>query len=159
MAFVTFVDILSRLSASLIDLALKLYPAQVKEHIFGFLPLHLAVACPSCHPPCEKIDKDDTYCINKILSVFPEAAKERDKSGQLPLHMAVEGGKSWENVVRTLFKAFPFAPMELDGRHTLFPFMLAAAYTQCDFSLVHDRHLTTIFELLAASPTLVLQPH
>ncbi len=138
----------------LVELAIKMHPDQVRERIYGYLPLHLAAACPDN----SIMKNDDRYCITKLLTLFPEAAQRKDGSGRLPLHLAIESGKSWESALKILFDAFPFAVMEIDERHALFPFMLAAAKNRDGSSEFRDCQLTTIFELLAASPNLVLQP-
>ena len=75
-----------------------------------------------------------------LLKLHPRAAKVKDSSGSLPLHLSLHAGKKWFNDgIKELFEA---APEALDVRDSqgLSPIMIASSVKQCD--------LTTIFELL-----------
>jgi hypothetical protein len=107
----------------LFDLALKLHPEQIKEKIYGSLPLHYAAECPT-----SRIDgqHQDGYYVCTLLSLFPRASQIPDAAGRLPLHLAIQSGKTYHAVLRKLFDAFPRAISTRDGKHYLLPFMLAA---------------------------------
>lgn len=147
----------------LFQLAMKLYPEQVEESLNGSLPLHYAAECPT-----SLIDDihQDGYYVCSLLLLFPKASKVPNLAGQLPLHIAVASGKSWDGVVEKLFSLFPSALMMKDGKSCLYPFMVAALpkpdhclrKLEVDLADVSCQQLTSTYELLIADPTLVSHP-
>lgn len=68
-----------------------------------------------------------------------------DPSGRLPLHMALEAGKSWNQGVGGLVEAFPESVSIADRSSKLFPYQLAGTKDALDGT----------FELLRRNPTLL----
>ena len=136
----------------LFDLGLKLHPDQVKQKLDGSLPLHLAAECPIS---IQDKEYKDSYYICSLLSFFPDASRISDDLGRLPLHIAIESGKSWDGVIRKLLEAFPSALIRRDGKHYLFPCLLAAL-PSAEYDCLDESscpQLTTILELLMADPS------
>ena len=124
------------------------------------LPIHIAAAAPvyCVHDLRGEGDQEKKQPQNKykepsvieiLLSGERTAAKERDPHGQLPLHVAIMRGKTWDDGVKALVEAYPEALTTPDNRTNLHPFMLAA-------SVGRGRgDCTTIYALLRAAPDLV----
>jgi hypothetical protein len=75
---------------------------------------------------------------------FPNAVSIRDgQHGRLPLHEALKNGRTWEEGIKDLYRAYPAAITEADAQSSLLPAVLAAA--SCD-------NLTTIFALVREHP-------
>jgi len=141
----------------LFELALKLHPEQVQEKQSGSLPLHLAAECPS-----SQLDEThrDGYYVCWLISLFPKACSIPDGIGRLPIHIAIQSGKSWEYVLQKIFKANPNAILMRDGQHFLLPFMLAALSNGIHNQrasqfrrLPLNAELSTALELLRADPS------
>lgn len=77
-------------------------------------------------------------------TVSASGARLSDPSGRLPLHMALETGKPWNQGVKCLVDAFPESVSIADRSSKLFPFQLAAT-----------GDLSSAFELLRLDPTLL----
>lgn len=87
--------------------------------------------------------------IDILLGGAPAAASERDRHGQLPLHVAIMRGKTLDEGVQALVEAHPDALTSPDKQTNLYPFMLAA-------SVGRGRgDCATIYALLRAAPELV----
>mmetsp|Transcript_21116 Transcript_21116/g.29833 ORF Transcript_21116/g.29833 Transcript_21116/m.29833 type:complete len:380 (+) Transcript_21116:56-1195(+) len=152
----------------LFQFAIKLYPEQIREPLNGSFPLHLAAQCPTSWQ--DEIYKDG-YHICTLLSLFPQACEIPDAEGRLPIHLAVESGKSWEGVVQKLLALYPSAIMIQDGKESLYPFMIAALPKEDQGNLRQTREaasnkasmscqdLTSTFELLTADPSLASCSH
>jgi len=86
---------------SLLEVLLETYPegAALREKSYGFLPLHIACASGA-----------SLGVIQRLLQVYPIAAKKQDKNGSLPLHIACRANASII-VIRALLDAFS------DGAH------------------------------------------
>lgn len=126
---------ISNCPSILFDLAVKLYPEQVKEKILGSLPLHCAAECPTIAD-----EEDDYYVLQTLLLLFPHACRISDSSGRLPLHLAIQSGKSYHGALKYLFEEFPDAIAMRDGQHCLLPFMLAASCSTTDSGTVSNSH-------------------
>ncbi|KAL3822438.1 hypothetical protein ACHAXA_007445 [Cyclostephanos tholiformis] len=70
---------------------------------------------------------EEPSIIDILLSGEPAAARERDPNGQLPLHLVIMRGKAWEDGVKALAEAFPYALTTPDNKTNLYLFMLAAS--------------------------------
>jgi ankyrin repeat protein len=81
----------------------------------GWLPLHIAAACP--HSSAD--------LFKKLIEVYPEAAHEPDSQGCYPLHLACSAGKGWNEGLQILFDANASALSICDKRQRL-PFHIAA---------------------------------
>ena len=140
----------------LFDLALKLHPEQVRQKVYGSLPLHYAAESPTSH---QDIGHSNDYIVNSLLHIFPEASRVPDASGCLPLHLAIRSGKSFQSVVKGLFQSYPDAIRIRDGDHFLFPSLLAAL-PNLRHDDHHDKsrtHIENILELLRLDPSVVAQ--
>mmetsp|Transcript_7330 Transcript_7330/g.10710 ORF Transcript_7330/g.10710 Transcript_7330/m.10710 type:complete len:391 (-) Transcript_7330:92-1264(-) len=113
--------------STLFDLAVSLYPEQVKEKVFGSLPLHCAAECPTITD-----DEDSYYVLQALLILFPHACRIPDSFDRLPLHLAIQSGKSYHGALKVLFEEFPDSISMRDGQHCLLPFMLAALSSATD---------------------------
>jgi len=82
--------------------------------------------------------------ITKLLQLYPRAARIRDTTGRLPLHLAAEAGRHWDSGMSALVEAAPKAVNTRDIRTNFYPFMLAATAKNCD--------VDSIYGLLRANP-------
>ena len=64
--------------------------------------------------------------LNIVCAIYPNAAAIMDRSGRLPLHLALRSGKTWNAEIQTLFDAHPEGLSRADPRTGLLPFMTAA---------------------------------
>ena len=92
--------------------------------------------------------------LRALLKAYPAAASIPDRSGRLPLHEALVAGKIWDEGVEILLEAQPRALTTRDLPTKLYPFQLAALKER---KTDDDSDLTTIYSLLRADPSLVLQ--
>jgi ankyrin repeat protein len=137
----------------------------------GQLPIHIAATTPifAAHDlrgdsytfedairdpsrsSCKK--KKDTYREQSVIDILlvgcPEAARERDRHGQLPLHVSIMRGKTLDEGVLGLMQAYPDALTTPDTQTNLYPFMLAASVGR------RRGDVTTIYELVRSAPELV----
>jgi hypothetical protein len=105
------------------DLVLALNKNAAKEpSVDGSLALHLWAAS---HTYC--LDQDGL--LKPLLNAYPEAAALPDKDGRLPLHLALESGKSWARI-RPLFEIYPDALHLVDRCTGLTAAALAAVADQ-----------------------------
>mmetsp|Transcript_57180 Transcript_57180/g.66851 ORF Transcript_57180/g.66851 Transcript_57180/m.66851 type:complete len:398 (-) Transcript_57180:260-1453(-) len=148
----------------LIQLILILYPDQIAEkNESGMLPLTIvAKAQTKSNDPTRLM-----VIINALLDYFPSAARIQDKRQTLPLNLALQSGKTWQQGVKSLFNAEPRALLTRDASTKMFPFMIASAINDNDVdkrkvgnetnlnsdddSLLLGK-LNTTYELLLASP-------
>lgn len=145
--------------------AIKLHPWQLRERDEeGYLPLHRAAKCERpegidegqywlpkginkkalykrCHP--ENRSEDNTVSI--FIHAYPEAARVLDNDLRLPLHLAIQTDKQWDEGVRSIVNAAPLALATRDPDNHLYPFMMAA---MCD-------NLNLTLELLLSNPMMV----
>jgi ankyrin repeat protein len=88
--------------------------------------------------------------MNSILSANPHAASIPNSFGRYPLSLALEYGKTFEEVA-PLIKAYPQALETKDSTTNLYPFMIAA--TAPSPNLLSQ--INTVYELLRMQPDLV----
>ena len=128
-----------------IRLALKIKPEQIREpDINGNLPLHIAASISS---PSMYSQKNVFVVIETILGCYPKAARISNKDRRLPLALAIESRKTWENGIRVLIEAHPAAlsTIPIDAKY---------------FHLILERIAkssspTVLFEVLKAKPEIV----
>ncbi|KAL7543154.1 hypothetical protein ACHAXR_013253 [Thalassiosira sp. AJA248-18] len=159
-----------------VRIATVLFPQELlKRDEKNRLPIHIAAAAPvyavhdlrgegftiddamfdddperrASRPMKKECKYKEPSVIDILLSGDPSAASERDRHGQLPLHVAIMRGKTLDQGVQALVEAYPDALEAMDNQTNLFPFMLAA-------SVGRGRgDCTTIYALLRAAPELV----
>lgn len=83
--------------------------------------------------------------IEILLEASAESACVTNPEGQLPLHLALESGKRWNQGVKHLIASYPDALNVVDYKSGLAPFMLAAEGAKAD--------LSTIFEVIRTNPS------
>jgi len=147
--------------------AIGLYPWLLHERDEGEnLPLHLACkntyeeGNDEIHYWCLKgvnrekihhrIDPEDLERENPITLFAvaePRAAKCFDNDYCLPLHNAICSQKGFNDGIKSLISAAPQTLTVRDGKHHLYPFLLAA--------MDEVNTLDTVFDLLQSNPTLV----
>ena len=109
--------------------------------------------------------------VKDVLTTNPQAASKPDRYGNLPLHVSLHTGKTWNAGVKEIFEAAPYAIDVRDHKSQQYPFMIAAykkiranditearILTQTGLDLQHSiflSELTTVFELLRRSPNRV----
>jgi ankyrin repeat protein len=106
--------------------------AAIVNGLHGSIPLLCAaihVGAPHTHIKC-------------IINLLHDAAKVRDGSNRLPIHLATECGIQWSQGLSDIVAAYPSAVNHSDGKTQLSPYALAA--TSCD--------LDGIFELMIRNP-------
>jgi ankyrin repeat protein len=89
---------------------------------YGNLPLHYAVQLPVA-------SVSDSCILVQLIHAFPEGASCKDASGRLPLHMALKEGYTWSQGVRYIFEQYKLAIAIQEEEHELYPFALAAAFS------------------------------
>jgi len=111
--------------SELLRLVLKLCRVQlfIKDED-NRLPLHIAAAAPLYIKQPFESHSDPVIC--KLASTFPDGALEVDKEGRLPLHIALDHHKTWNDGVSRLLQLHPQTARVCDPKTRLYPFMLAA---------------------------------
>ena len=158
----------TRMQPLFIRAAIDLHPWQIHERDENFnLPIHLAskisyqpegnddehfwaakdIAKEFIHFRLVPEDRERDVPIAICLKYFPGGARHRDKEGCLPLHTAVSTGKAWIEGVKQLVMAAPMALTVRDGKHHMYPVLLAA--------MEENNTLDVVFRLLQANPTVV----
>lgn len=85
----------------------------------GRLPLHIIAASRNSDKAKVK------QVIFALVQLYPEAAAIPDFSGKLPLTLALESGKGWDEGVHVLLDAYPDAVFRCDLSLRMYPFMIA----------------------------------
>jgi Ankyrin repeat len=90
---------------------------------YGHFPLHYAVRW---HSSTDRL-------LFRLLSSRPDVASFRDASTlKLPLHEALISGYGWHEGIQELFLLHKPAVYEIDSGYELYPFALAAAFSDLD---------------------------
>ena len=84
------------------------------------LPLHVSCSILG------RSDVESFRLINALLTINPEAANRKTKSGRLPLAIAVESNKSPDIIKLLYHSGSPDLVNEIDSTTSLLPFMAAA---------------------------------
>jgi ankyrin repeat protein len=87
--------------------------------------------------------------IEILLEACPESACVTSPEGRLPLHIALESGKRWDQGVKQLVACNADALNVVDYKTGLAPFQLAAQGPKAD--------LSTIFEVIRTNPSLMTE--
>jgi hypothetical protein len=86
------------------------------------LAIHIAAARPDA----------DRSLIEHLVQVHPRGVALADSLGRLPLHLACEAAKTWDNGVRAIYDAFPDAIRQAEeNERSWMPLTMAAACPQC----------------------------
>jgi ankyrin repeat protein len=125
----------------------------------GDLPLHVACAIPRFgNRTCDH----EKSIIQHLLGMYPRAALAVNAQGQLPFHLALRAGISWNEGLSDLFERYPEVIGVYDPVSGLYPFMLAAAAVRGEESSSGGggeendcKGLFTVFRLLRADPALL----
>lgn len=88
--------------ADVVGALLSAYPAAAALHSDGSVPLHLAAKHASVR------------VLQLVLDAHPDAARESDPGGRLPLHLAVTRTDDADQIVASLLRAFPAGVRSLD---------------------------------------------
>jgi hypothetical protein len=118
------------------DLVLAVLPKNAAKQLSfdGSLALHLwAASRTNCH--------DQDGLLEPLLHAYPEAAALVDKDGRLPLHLALESGKSWASI-RPLLEIFPDALHLVDRLCTGLTAVALAAMADQNSVEIRVRQLT-----------------
>ena len=99
--------------------------------------------------------------LKDLLNVHSEAAHIPDFRGNLPLHLSLKSGKTWQTGVFDIYNAYPGALLVPDQDCGLLPFMIAAFQKEqqgvsCQLfsgKLRDNPRLTTVYELLRKDPS------
>jgi len=95
--------------------------------------------------------------IDSLLLANPTLCQKRDTiSGRLPLMLALESGKEWNDGIGGLVRAHPDSVSYRDEASGLYPFMIAACLeTQQIRHTSQLERLDTLFRLLCANPQVI----
>ncbi|CAB9529089.1 expressed unknown protein [Seminavis robusta] len=85
--------------------------------------------------------------IEILLNASAESACVPDPKGRLPLHLALEAGKRWNQGVRDIISCYSDALGVVDPVTGMVPFQLAAEGSKTD--------LSTIFETIRSNPSML----
>jgi len=83
--------------------------------------------------------------IKDIVKAYPQAAFIPDRFGNLPLHLSLYAGCTWDTGVKEIFQAAPDAIYVRDHSSGLLPFMIAAS--KKFFTSADHRHATEILTI------------
>lgn len=108
----------------------------------GQLPLHCLASAADQISWKEKLDL--------LLEEHPDAARQQDSDGRLPLHAAIVAGRSSE-FIDELLRVAPDTLAARSGSGKLFPFQLAAASSKASIALTY-RLLRAANHLVAVDP-------
>mmetsp|Transcript_7373 Transcript_7373/g.14759 ORF Transcript_7373/g.14759 Transcript_7373/m.14759 type:complete len:627 (+) Transcript_7373:179-2059(+) len=109
-----------------LQLVLRIFSDELKERDFeGNLPLHSACKVPGRENPLIHNGKEFKTPVELLVEAYPDAAQTVNDQGRLPLHLAAENHKSWDEI-KLLVDAAPTALQSRDPHTLMFPFMLAA---------------------------------
>ena len=98
-----------------VRLAIKLYPSQLKERDHeGRLPLHIAAAAESCESPDLFDQHAPTNAIPILIAAYPPAVRLKDSQEKLPIQLALESGKTWQDGLEDLWTAFPTVEVDIE---------------------------------------------
>mmetsp|Transcript_25809 Transcript_25809/g.40020 ORF Transcript_25809/g.40020 Transcript_25809/m.40020 type:complete len:460 (-) Transcript_25809:138-1517(-) len=122
----TAVTIFNEISEEMFTLILCFSQGQVmKRNRHGQLPLHIAASTSA-------ESKSSLHVITSLLDCNADAASEADSNGKLPLDLALECGKAWDEGVAVIFEAYAKAVSIRDCSSSLFPFMIASVIEDAD---------------------------
>lgn len=114
--------------AEILDVAILLYPTQVKEKTFdGSIPLHLAAKAPAYMKQPYELGRAANP-IDLLSKAYPSGGLVFDGNGFLPIHVAIRSGKKWDEGLSSLVLSAPRSLFIRDPNTRLIPFMLAACY-------------------------------
>lgn len=144
-------------------LAIRLFGSQ---HIHqrderGNLPIHLAAQHANLYViPMIVLDDDSAQddnelsildatesALTQLAKRYPKGAVTPDRQDRLPIHLAIESGKAFQDGIHALVKAAPQTLERRDVKTKLPPFLLAAASSKAP--------LTVTWELIRARPDLI----
>lgn len=110
----------------ILEIAMRLYPSQVREKDSGgSLPLHLAAGAPVYVKQSYELDKN--YNAIDLLSLaYPSGASVVNDRGFLPIHIAIRSGRKWEEGLSSLVMADSRSMRVRDPLTGLYPAQLAA---------------------------------
>jgi len=149
-----------RCPSAILYVALKMYPEQVRQKDeTGNLPLHNILS----HPSAKWIKVDIGWALSRrakefltacnqtmlemILDKYPMGCKVANRNGRLPLFLAIESGRNWDEGLSIIWKYYPEAAAIRDKATKMYPVMLAA---------VSDKlTLDTVYELIRCHPDIV----
>jgi len=100
----------------------------------------------------ERGDSSQPSVLDILINADPHAASivgsRGPHRGRLPLHLAIETCKPWNEGIKSILAAYPDAISRVDPRTGLYPFLQAAANDRSDCG--------TILELLKKDPSLAV---
>jgi ankyrin repeat protein len=129
----------------------------------GNLPIHLAAqhanlaVIPMASIPNDFLEKQENElsvldatesALTQLAKRYPKGAMTPDRQGRLPIHLAIESGKQYEQGIHALVQAAPQTLEQGDVKTGLPPFLLAATSPKAS--------LTLVWELVRARPDLIL---
>jgi len=134
------VSLSSACPSPLIELLLAIYPDSASTPLpeSACYPLHLNAATQGYVP--DSTESFASTSIDFLCLAFPEASKIR-WNGQLPIHIALEHGKTLPEL-ETLVNCHPSCLEEPDGQSQLLPFQLSAVHLK--ISPEHQLYLQNI---------------
>jgi hypothetical protein len=142
---------------NLLRLLMAVFPDDVSEEDEdGNLPIHVAAlgvfrSIHMARPSTEDYEGEDydfyrgtaASTIAILLKANPASARFRNRQGKLPLQLAIESGRDWQDGIGALADAFLAAIGDKDNETGLDLFLLAAT---------EDCSLTVIYNLFRSKP-------
>ncbi len=65
--------------------------------------------------------------IRMLILANPMALMEEDHSGRIALHMAIDAGRGWKDIVRTMARSAPDSMQKMDPITNLYPVMMLSS--------------------------------
>ena len=92
------------------------------------------------------VTRESQSVVQSLISAYPEAIN-RCCQGRLPLHLAIDSGRKWENGVEDIVYAGPNNLDCVDPHSGLVPFLQAASLPSTD--------LSSVFSILRENPAVL----
>lgn len=129
----------STLLCPVIERLLRSYSGQlqVKEPVYGCLPLHVIASTMYQPDRCE--------ILMGLLEAYPQAAGEKDDRGFYPLHLACQAKYPWKQGLESLYKMAPYVA------ELTWPCCPPELLAQQD---CYDRSLDTVYALVQTDVSL-----
>lgn len=144
----------ARVDPAYIHQALHLFPEEARiSDEDGNTPLHIEASIPI--EKMSLLDRNVAACcdgschrrigvLRKLLEIYPEAAKIRNKNGDFPLNLMIQNGRPWDSSFALVVRTYPQALHWVNNMDVkLLPLVLTRISNNCGsdtvFALIRSR--------------------
>jgi hypothetical protein len=140
---------------ALTERAMKRYWKQLREaNADGDLPLHVIARVsppPKGEGDDDEEDDDEGDFLDRVVTLYPQAASQGNHQGKIPLVVALESGRQWNSGIARLLEAHPPGIEDLQIPPQVYP-LLFARLSKCGKT-------STLYGMIQAKPELFLRPY